>query len=165
MEMIKDVESKLQLLEDKFIKMPHFDPRTDEEIMQARHDVQPKNTLNADKKWETVFKDFLEANDMNENFYTFHKETLNNWLSKLWFRARQKQTKQEIEGNLPGKRYRANSLKSMLYAINRLLQKNECHFNIISSKKFIPCQRRCDERIKEIRLWICQKPQRNYRTR
>ena len=131
--------------------MSHFDTRTDEEIVQARHDVQPKNTLNADKKWEAVFKDFLRVNDMNEDFYNFDEETLNLWLSKLWFRARQKQTKEEVNNNIPGKRYRANSLKSMRYAINRLLQKQERKFDIINSEKFIPSQRAFDDAMKELK--------------
>ena len=120
--------------------MARFDTRTDAEIDQARQEVQPKNTLNADKKWEAVFKEFLNANDMSVDFYDFDVDTLNTWLSKLWFRARQKQTKEELKEGKPGKCYRANSIKSMRYAINRLLQKHEKKFNIISSDQFIPCQ-------------------------
>ena len=131
--------------------MSHFDTRTDAEIVQARQEVQSKNTLNANKKWETVFKEFLKANEMDEDFYNFDEETLNTWLSKLWFRARQKQTKEEIQKNLPGKRYRANSLKSMRYAINRLLQKNEKQFDIITSEKFIQSQRAFEDPMKELK--------------
>ena len=37
-----------------------FDVHTDEEIKQARQDVQPKNTLQADKKWESVLNHFYK---------------------------------------------------------------------------------------------------------
>ena len=77
--------------------MSCFDIRTDEQIEEARLEVQAKNTISADKKWEAVFKEFLQANDMSEDFYNFDVETLNVWLSKLWFRVREKQTKEEIE--------------------------------------------------------------------
>ena len=73
------------------------------ENRQIRLYVQPKNTINADKKWESVFKEFLSTNDMTKDFYNFDAETLNKWLSKLWFSARQKQTKKEIHERKPGK--------------------------------------------------------------
>ena len=128
-----------------------FATRTDEEISKVRLEVQPKNTVNADRKWESVFKEFLRASDMDEDFYAFDEKTLNEWLSRLWFQARQKQTKQEMLANEAGKRYRANSLKSMRYAINRLLSKHENRFDIIASDKFVECQRAFDDAIKELK--------------
>ena len=123
--------------------MAQFAIRTDEEIAETKQNVQPKNTLNADKKSETVFKEFLKANNMTEDFFDFDEETLSKWLSKLWFGARQKQTKDEVKKGEPGKRYQANSLRSMRYAINRLLAKSDRskNFDIIASEKFISCQR------------------------
>ena len=103
------------------------------------------------KKWEAVFKEFFVANDMTKDFYNFDCETLNKWLSKLWFSAPQKQTKQKLLEGKPGKRYRANSLKSMRYAINRLLHRNKTNFDIISSDQFIPCQRAFDDAIRELK--------------
>ena len=132
--------------------MSRFDTRTDKQITKVRQEVQPKNTLNADRKWENVFKDFLHANDMNNDFYAFDEQTLNDWLSKLWFRARQKQIKEELKENLPGKNYRANSLKSMRYAISRLLAKTEKKFDIINSDKFVQSQRAFEDAIKELKI-------------
>ena len=132
--------------------MPRFEEKTDEDIDKIREEVQAKNTISADKKWETVFKEFLEANDMSQDFYDFDVDTLNKWLTKLWFRARQKQMKEEAKEGQPGKRYRAKSLKSMRYAINRVLQKkNKNKFDIISGEQFVPCQRAFDDAIKELK--------------
>ena len=129
-----------------------FGDETDTDIQRIRDAVQAKNTVNADKKWEAVFKSFLKENDMDEDFYVFDVDTLNKWLSKLWFRARQKQTKEEMINNKPGKCYRANSLKSMRYAINRMLQKKgNKDYDITSSECFIACQRAFEDALKELK--------------
>ena len=111
---------------------------TDESLKTLQLNSENKNTKSQDEKWEKVFKSFLEEHEMNSDFYAFDVPTLNDWLSKLWFGARQdnsckKRQKEETEEEKEGKRYRANSLHSMRYAINRLLKKNGKRFDITKS--------------------------------
>ena len=61
-----------------------------------------------------IFKDFVTENDMNDDFYDFDIPSLDKWLGKLWFGARQ--------NNPDHTRYHANSLKSLWYALNRCLK-------------------------------------------
>ena len=79
-----------------------------------------------------MFKEFLRENEMDKDFYTFDTETLNKWLSKLWFGAHQK--------NKEHTRYRANSLRSMCYTLNRCLKKNGKTYDITTSPEFVTSQ-------------------------
>ena len=66
-----------------------FASLTDDEINDLRLKVQNRNTTSSDKKWEKVFKEFLRENEIDEDFYVSNIETLNKFLSKLWFGAHQ----------------------------------------------------------------------------
>ena len=117
---------------------------------------QNKNTRNQDDKWERVFKQFLKENEIDKDFYAFDTQTLNIWLSKLWFGARQDNKKSKTsklnqnESEEPI-RYRANSLRAMRYSINRLLKKKGKNFDITTSDEFIPCQLAFDDAMKELK--------------
>ena len=93
---------------------------------------------------------------MATDFYEFDIPTLNEWLSKLWFGAcqdntRKKKKSEPEEHQDEGKRYRANSLHAMRYAINRLLKKSGRKFDITKSDDFIPSQLAFDDAIKELK--------------
>lgn len=142
-----------QKADDTFIfffsgKMPkkknikRFGDVSDKHIEETRQEVQNKNTTNADKKWEKVFRDFLIDNEMDNDFYAFDTETLNKWLAKLWFGAR----------NQKGGYYRANSVRSMKYALNRCLKKAGKEFDITTSDKFVHSQRGYADAMKQLKI-------------
>ena len=130
-----------------------FPTITNDELKTLQTNTENKNTKSQDQKWDKVFKSFLAEHDMDCDFYAFDIPTLNEWLSKLWFGARQDNSRKKKlpETEEEGKRYRANSLHSMRYAINRLLKKSGRLFDITTSDEFIPCQLANDDAIKELK--------------
>ena len=80
---------------------------------------------------------------MDEDFYAFDTETLNTWLSKLWFGCHQ--------NNKEHTRYRANSLRSMHYALNRCLKKYGKTYNITTSSEFITSQSTFQDAMNELK--------------
>lgn len=121
--------------------MPRFGDVSDESVNKIREQAANKNTKKADKKWEKVFKLFLAENEMDDDFYAFDTETLNKWLAKLWFGAR----------NVKGEYYRANSVKSMKYALNRCLKNNGKEFDINVSDNFVHSQRAYGDAMKHLK--------------
>ena len=118
-----------------FEKMPpikRIASLTDDEINDLRLKVQNKSTTYSDKKWEKVFKAFLRENEMDEDFNAFDTETLNKWLSKLWFGAHQNKKEHT--------RFRANSLRSMHYTLNKCLQKYGKTYDITALPEFVTSQ-------------------------
>ena len=98
-----------------------FAQSSDEGLKTLQVENENKNTKNQDEKWERVFKSFLAEHDMNDDFYAFDVETLNQWLSKLWLGARLDNTRRKASNNEQqeeGKCYQADSLHAMRYAIN-----------------------------------------------
>lgn len=121
--------------------MPCFGDVSDEHIERKREQYKNNNTRKADKKWEKVFKEFLVENDMSDDFYAFDMETLNKWLGKLWFGAR----------NVKGEHYRANSIKSLKYSLNRSLKSHGKEYDINSSDQFVHSQRAYTDAMKELK--------------
>ena len=72
---------------------------TNESLKSLQQNCENKNTKNQDNKWEKVFKCFLAEHDMDTDFYDFDIPTLNEWLSKLWFGARQDNSKKKKKQN------------------------------------------------------------------
>ena len=127
---------------------------TDDDLKSMQQSNQNKNTRNQDEKWERVFKLFLKENDIDEDFYAFDTKTLSTWLSKLWFGARQDNTrykKEKSDESDEPKRYRANNLRAMRYSINRLLKKKGKQFDVTTSDEFIPCQLAFEDAMKELK--------------
>ena len=134
-----------------------FPTITNDSLKALQLSIENKNTKSQDEKWERVFKSFLNQHDMHSDFYDFDIPTLNEWLSKLWFGARQDNSKKKNKTDVQedeneGKRYHANSLHAMRYAINRLLKKSGRKFDITKSDEFIPCQLAFEDAIKELKI-------------
>ena len=117
---------------------------------------------NADKRAETAFRTFLnDAGCQSTEFWFFTESELDYWLSKFWYGARQlPQNDSQEEGEM----YSVNSLKGLMYGINRVLKKFGHEFDIGKSQNFRKSQEAFKNAVKELRerLWIYSLSPRNY---
>lgn len=92
--------------------------------------------LKLTKKTEKVFLEYLEANHaetVNEkyDYWNYSTELLDNILCKYWFEVRTQK----------GEHYNINSLKGLLYGLNRNLQQHGVKLDLLTSDCFINSQR------------------------
>ena len=115
-----------------------------QKIVQPRND----NTEMAERRADKAFKLFLDECGCESNeYYYFEEKELSEWLSKFWFGARTKPTKDQKEGE----HYTVNSLRSFKYAINRILRKKGHEYDITKSAIFKSCMEAFDIAIKELK--------------
>ena len=100
---------------------------TDDILVKKCLKVQKKNTKKNDKAVECQFREYLAPKDCDHTrFWGYDKATLNDHLSKFYFAVRQ--IKLDETTNKP-KKYHVQSMKTMCYALNRVLQENGVNFD------------------------------------
>ena len=107
-----------------------FEEVTNETLIQKHFQVQKKNTKKNDKAAEWQFREYLALKECsNTNFWELTKDELDGHLSKFWFATRQ--TKIDEATNKP-KKYHVQTMKTMRYALNRVLWENGSSLDIIT---------------------------------
>ena len=89
----------------------------DSELKTLQDELDPVNTVKSDLKCERIFTSYLQAIKMNEKYWKYSNQELDNILGKFWFAAvPQKKEK--------GEHYSLATLKHIRYVLKRLLYKN-----------------------------------------
>ena len=125
-----------------------FKQITDSEIAKIHSDVQKKNTKKNDKAAERQFCEYLATQGMDCNFWDMSPETLEGHLSKFWFAARQ--TKIDPKTNQP-KKYMVQTLRTIRYALQRVLREKGKECDIIVDKDFRKSQTAFTDACKQLK--------------
>ena len=121
-----------------------------EEILAEKHvKVQKKNTKKNDKAAERQLKEYLAVKQCDDvDFWNFSKQDLDNHLSHFWFATRQNKVDEVTK---EPKKYRVQSMKTMRYALNRVLREHGCTFDIITDCEFRKSQIAFSDCCKELK--------------
>ena len=122
----------------------------DDDYVKDKHTEQAnKNSKRGEKLAEKAFTDYLQAMDLEEfTFWDFDSMHLDNLLSKFWFAVRQTEV-DPVTGE--GKRYKVQSLKTLRYALNRVIQERGSKHNILTGDDFIKSQIAFKDACKELK--------------
>lgn len=120
----------LEERQTKTSKMPRNVILSDAEVKRKQKTLQNKHTIAAESKADRAFREFLsECPDLDStNFYLFDTETLDRYLAKFYFGARQKKD--------PSKKYTVSSLEQMRNSLARALKRYGHKFDITKSDDF-----------------------------
>ena len=128
---------KVDLNEKKVTKgkKRHYDSSVTDDFVTKKHfELQNKDTKRAERAAEKAFNDYLvsiEAEDFE--FWNFEVDFLDNLLCKFWFAVRQTEIDEETK---KPKHYKVGSLKSLCYALNRVLKERGKKYDIIFDPLF-----------------------------
>lgn len=127
-------------------KTTRFVQYTEEQFEDKREEQKNANTLKADRKTEKVFLEYLEANHServqnNFEYWTYSPQLLDSILCKYWFEARTQE----------GDYYNINSLKGLLYGLNRNLQRHGVQLDLTTSECFTKSQRCFEDAKRELK--------------
>lgn len=130
----------------KLTKKNRFAVYTEHQFEEKREEQKKKNTIKADRKTEKVFLEYLKENHAervqnNFEYWTYDTELLDSILCRYWFEARTQQ----------GNYYNINSLKGLLYGLNRNLQRHGVNLDLTTSDCFIRSQRCFEDAKKELK--------------
>ena len=126
-----------------------FHPVSDEILAEKHVKVQKKNTVKNDKAAEKQFREYLSVKDcQHTRFWEFPKDELDKYLSHFWFAARQ--NKIDETTNQP-KKYRVQTMKTLRYALNRVLREHGITFDIITDPDFRKSQTAFSDCCKELK--------------
>ena len=121
----------------------------DETLAEKHLHVQKKNTKKNDKAAERQFRDYLSLKDCDHTcFWDFEAHTLDDHLSKFWFSTRQNKID---EATKEPKKYRVQTMKTMRYALNRVLREHGTSFDIITDPAFRKSQIAFSDCCKELK--------------
>lgn len=117
-------------------KTERFVHYSDDEFEDIREEQKKKSTLKADKKTEKVFLKYLESNHTEAvnnkyDYWNYSPDLLDKILCKYWFEVRTQK----------GEHYNINSLKGLLYRLNRNLQRCGIKLELRTSDCFVNSQR------------------------
>ena len=104
----------------------HFEFLDDDELEEKKKSFQNKNTTKADLKTHRQFTQYLEAKGLQMEYWLMTESELDKILSKLWFEVR----------TCEGDRYKASSLGSLRYGINRNLHEKGHEFDTVQDSSF-----------------------------
>ena len=115
---------------------------TDDDLEIKSKKCKNKNTIKAENKADKAFTNFLVAmgiEDDKTDYWNYNKPTLDKYLAKFWFGARKNKCEdsQESEFEDPNSKdrlYKATSLRSFRYGLNRIL-KTHGHLYDITDKR------------------------------
>ena len=126
-----------------------FNHISDDNLREKHIKVQKKNTKKNDKAAERQFRDYLAFKECaHTRFWEFSKEDLDDHLSRFWFSTRQ--NKIDETTNQP-KKYCVQTMKTMRYALNRVLRENGIGFDIITDSSFRKSQIAFSDCCKELK--------------
>ena len=114
---------------------------SDDDLESKSKKCKNDNTLKSEHKADKAFKKFLVAmgvKEENTDYWNYEEPQLDNYLAKFWFGAHKDICNDEDsqDSNVEGKErlYKANSLRSFCYGINRIL-KMRGHLYDITDKR------------------------------
>lgn len=127
-------------------KDQRFANYSSDEFEQKREEQKKKSTLKADRKTEKVFIEYLQANHAEtvKNDYEYWKyepEVLDKILAKYWFEA----------GTRKGEHYNINSLKGLMYGLNRNLKRCGVKLDLVKSECFTNSQQSFEDAKRELK--------------
>lgn len=110
--------------------MGRFEINNEEELDERQKKQINKNSINAEKKAERAFRDFLaECPEVEStNYFLYEEATLDKYLRKFYFGARQKRD--------PTKKYTVSSLEQMRNSLARGLKRFGHKYDITKSESF-----------------------------
>ena len=110
----------------------------DDDYVKDKHCEQAnKHSKRGERLAEKAFTDYLEAMELEDfTFWEFAIDHLDSLLSKFWFAVRQTDVDPVTR---EGIRYKVQSLKTLQYALNKLLQEHgsRSKHNILTGANFI----------------------------
>ena len=126
-----------------------FEDITDEIVEQKHFEVQKKNTKKNEKSAEKQLRDYLTLKGCEHTrFWEFEPKFLDSHLSRFWFAARQSKID---ESTKKPKKYKVQSLKTLRYALNRVLKEKHFELDIITSTDFRKSQIAFTDTCKELK--------------
>ena len=130
------------------IKMAkRFIVMSDKDLEDKSKKCKNDNTLKAEKKADKAFTKFLITMGIDSdktNYWNYDEPTLDNYLSKFWFGARKEfcdnSQDNEKDPKMKDRLYKATSLRSFRYGLNRIL-KQHGHLYDITDKRTVSFQK------------------------
>ena len=113
---------------------------TDQEVENKGQKVKNKNTLRGELHADKAFRRFLDqAGVSNTEYWTYPIDDLDKYLAKFYLGARKYATDDdpspEEDPEQKSRKYLANTLKNVRYALNRHLHNLGKAFDIVHDKK------------------------------
>ena len=126
------------------IQPKHFRIMNDAEIKNLQDELDPANTVKSDQKCERIFVSYLQAIEMDEKYWEYSNEQLDNILGNFWFAtAPQKKEK--------GEHYSLATLRHIRYALKRLLYKHGKKVDILTHPDFSESQKLFTDATRELK--------------
>ena len=133
-----------------------------DELANKSKRAKNENTEKAEKRAHKAFNNFLLAIGISEDktdYWNYEEPELDNYLAKFWFGARKISDNDEEEDTtddpeLKQRMYKATSLRTFCYGLNRIL-KQRGHLYDITDKKtasFVKSQQAFNDAIKELKI-------------
>ena len=142
---------------------------TNDEIEKKQQDATPKSTLKCNKKWDKVFRSYLEEKELpNSEYWTYPDDELDNILSVFWFEVRttkpplSEHTEIELHEpnakksrkNLPNKHpeyYSIASLRNLRNGLSRELQNHGRMIDLTTDPKYVKSRKAFKDACKELK--------------
>lgn len=127
-------------------KTERFANYSSDEFEEKREQQKKDSTRKADRKTEKVFIEYLQANHADSvnndfNYWNYEPEILDKILSRYWFEARTQK----------GEHYNINSLKGLMYGLNRNLKRHGVKLDLIKSDCFTKSQESFEDAKRELK--------------
>ena len=121
---------------------------TPEQIKKKRHEATPESTLKCNKKWDKVFRAYLEEKEFeNTEYWCYPDDELDTVLSQMWFEIRSKNTDEQGEF-IP---YTVTSLRNMRNALTRELNNHGRFVDLTTDPHFKQSQTAFKDACKELK--------------
>ena len=121
---------------------------TSEQIKKKRHEATPDSTLKCNRKWNKVFRDYLEEKDFESTeYWCYPEDELDRILSKMWFEIRSSMTDEKGE-QIP---YSVTSMRNMRNALTRELNIHGKFIDLTTDPMFKQSQMAFKDACKELK--------------
>ena len=116
--------------------------------VKKKHKATPQSTLKCNKKWNKVFREYLEEKDFEcTEYWCYPDEELDAILAKMWFEL--KSTVKDEKGEfLP---YTITSLRNLRNALTRELNIHGRYIDLTNDPKFKNSQMAFKDACKELK--------------
>ena len=147
---------------EKHKRFAHY---SKQEIEKKQQEATPKSTLKCNKKWNLVFRNYLQEKELeNTEYWTYPDDELDDILASFWFEVRtNRSSKDEIDENDKAKKakvetndqypeyYSIASMRNLRNGLSRELQNHGRMINLTTDPKFVQLQKAFKDACKELK--------------